>query len=186
MGRSSPNLSRSKGRGSKRTYFSGQNFRNDSGQNFRNSQPYRLAGYEDLFVHEPKELLAYDNYAESDTRWLGFDRYRQIWEREINQNFPGFVMYLIEVDRIEVSGDMAWTAFTWYGHVTTSTGQLWPAQHATHGWRRMDGTWRIVHEHLTSGVKEAGLLVETGRTPAVSPADRVVRHSRQRLVARSH
>ncbi len=114
-----------------------------------NDEPYRLAGYEDLYVRGPKELLAYDNYAESDTRWLGFDRYRQIWEREINQNFPGFVMYLIEVDRIEVSGDMAWTAFTWFGHVTTSTGQLWPAQHATHGWRRVDGIWRIVHEHLT-------------------------------------
>lgn len=147
------------------------------------SAPYRLTGYEDLYANRPSELLAYDNYADVDSRWLGFDRYRQIWEQEINQNFPGFVMYRVEVDRIEVSGTMAWTALTWFGRVKTSAGLAWPAQHGTHAWQNIDGIWQIVHEHLTSGVKEAGQLIGTERLSATSPDSVVVHHSRQPIAA---
>jgi hypothetical protein len=49
---------------------------------------YSLDGYENLYAGAPEQLLAYDNYAERDTRWTGFDRYRAIWEREINENSP--------------------------------------------------------------------------------------------------
>lgn len=117
---------------------------------------YSLDGYEHLFSQKNNELLIYDNYAEKDTRWVGFDKYREIWEREINGNFPGYVMYRIEVDRIEVSGNLAWSACTWWGSVVKDGKTLYPAQHATHIWKKTDEEWAIVHEHLTSGVKENG------------------------------
>lgn len=120
------------------------------------TERYTLSGYEDLFSQQQDDLVVYDNYAELDTRWFGFERYRKIWEREINSNFPKFVMHRIEMDRIEVSGDLGWTAFTWFGEIEQNAETGWPAQHATHGWRKDGGVWRIVHEHLTSGVKENG------------------------------
>ncbi len=132
---------------------------------------YSLSGYEDLYVQGPDDLIAYDNYAEKDSRWLGFEAYRAIWEKEINGNFPGYVMYLIELDRVEVSGDLAWTACTWYGSIQTPDGEAYPAQHATHGWRRIDGVWKIAHEHLTSGVKIDGVVLEEAgqlRTPRLT------------------
>ena len=147
------------------------------------SEPYRLTGYEDLYASGPNELLTYDNYAESNSRWLDFERYRQIWEREISQNFPGFVMYQIEVDRIEVSGDLAWTAFTWFGQVSTAAGLVWPAQHATHAWKRINESWCIVHEHLTSGVKENGQAIEAKRSHAIGSSENIIRHSRQPALA---
>ncbi|MEM8754608.1 MAG: nuclear transport factor 2 family protein [Pseudomonadota bacterium] len=128
------------------------------------TERYTLAGYEDLFSQAPDELLAYDNYAERETRWTGFPLYRSTWEREINGNFPKFVMYRIEMDRIEASGDLGWSAFTWFGEIEQGGETGWPAQHATHGWRKEQGVWRIVHEHLTSGVKEEG-------EPSMRPVD---------------
>jgi ketosteroid isomerase-like protein len=119
-------------------------------------EQYSLNGYEHLYSQRDNELLIYDNYADKDTRWTGFDRYREIWEREINSNFPGFMMYRIEIDRIETSGDLAWSALTWWGSVVKDGKSFYPAQHATHIWRKVDDEWRIIHEHLTSGVKEDG------------------------------
>ncbi|VEP14514.1 hypothetical protein H1P_270007 [Hyella patelloides LEGE 07179] len=117
---------------------------------------YTLDGYENLFWQNHHELLIYDNYAEKDTRWTGFNRYREIWEHEINKNFPGFTMYRIEVDRIEANGDIAWSACTWWGSVIKAGKTLYTAQHATHIWKKNQGQWQIVHEHLTSGIKENG------------------------------
>jgi len=139
---------------------------------------FALDGYEDLYSRRGDELLVYDNYAEADTRWTGFERYRATWDREINANFPGHVMYRVEVDRIEASGDLAWSAATWWGKVEKGGGTLWPAQHATHVWRRIDGEWRIVHEHLTSGVKEAGAEARREPAPARGEAPEALRHAR--------
>lgn len=120
------------------------------------NQQYSLTGYEHLYSQQDNELLIYDNFAEKDTRWTGFDKYRKIWETEINRNFPGFVMYRIEVDRIEVSGNLAWSAITWWGKVIKDSMSLYPSQHGTHVWKKIEGEWKIIHEHLTSGVKEDG------------------------------
>ncbi|NET11193.1 MAG: hypothetical protein F6K09_37705 [Merismopedia sp. SIO2A8] len=119
-------------------------------------QKYSLDGYEHLFAQEEDELLIYDNYAEQDSKFIGFQRYREIWEREINSNFPDFIMHHIELDRIETSNNLAWSALTWWGRVLKNGDALYPAQHATHIWRKVDTEWQIIHEHLTSGVKENG------------------------------
>ena len=140
------------------------------------TEPYSLSGYEDLFSQGPKELLIYDNYAQRQTRWFGFDVYRETWEREINDNFPRLVMYRIEMDRISVSGDLGWSAFTWFGEVEQDGKTTWPAQHATHGWRKTGGVWRIVHEHLSSGVKEDGQPLERAVEASLPPDTALVHH----------
>ncbi|PON14490.1 hypothetical protein C2W62_28815 [Candidatus Entotheonella serta] len=124
--------------------------------------PYSLSSYEDLYTDGRDELLIYDNFATPDTRFTGFDRYRRTWEDQINANFPGLVMYRIHVDRIEFSGDLAWSALTWWGSVRKDGQTLHTSQHGTHTWRRQNGAWQIVHEHLSGPVKEQG---EESRRP---------------------
>ena len=120
------------------------------------TEEYSLSGYEDLFAQGPEDLLVYDNFAERDTRWYGFEVYRSTWEPQINSNFPTFVMFRVDIDEIQVNDDLAWSAFTWFGTVVVDGEEQVVCQHATHVWRLIDGLWRITHEHLTSGVKEAG------------------------------
>lgn len=123
---------------------------------------YSLKGYEDLYTQGENALLVYDNFAEEDTMWRGFEVYRAVWEKQINSNFPGFIMFRIEVDQIEVSGNLAWSGMTWWGSVVQNGQKRITAQHATHIWHKVNGRWAIVHEHLTSGVKE-------NRHPSVRP-----------------
>ncbi|MEM8781527.1 MAG: hypothetical protein AAGE65_01610 [Planctomycetota bacterium] len=121
-------------------------------------EPYRLAGYEDLYA-DGEGLLVYDNFAPDDSRFLGFDRYRVTWELSINRDFPGFVMEEIVVDRLHIADDFAAVAFTWTGDVRGEDGasRVPAAQHATHIWQKSaDGVWRITLEHLTGGVKING------------------------------
>ena len=116
---------------------------------------YTLDGYEHLFVNN-NELLVFDNFASDNTRFTGFDTYRKIWEQSINEDFPNFVMYHIEVDRIEVSRNLAWSALTWWGRITKNSETQYSSQHCTHIWHKHEGQWEIVHEHLSGTVKENG------------------------------
>lgn len=117
---------------------------------------YSLKGFEDLFSNEKGALLVYDNFSPENTRFTGFDEYREIWEREINEKFPGLLLYHIEIDRILVNGDLAVSAFTWWGSVLIDGELRHTSQHATHVWHKNDGEWRIIHEHLTGPVIENG------------------------------
>ena len=119
-------------------------------------EPYTLSGYEDLYANARGELLVYDDFATPDTRFSGFERYRTIWEEQINANFPGLVLYRIHVDRIELSGNLAWSAMTWWGSIRKNGETLHTSQHGTHVWHRKNGAWQIVHEHLCGPAKENG------------------------------
>jgi ketosteroid isomerase-like protein len=114
---------------------------------------YTLSGYEHLFANSD-ELLVYDNFAPVNIRFTGFDTYRTTWERTINEDFPGYVMYRVDIERIEVDGDIAWSAINWWGKITKHGKTTYTSQHGTHGWRRIDGEWRIMHEHLTGPIME--------------------------------
>jgi ketosteroid isomerase-like protein len=118
-------------------------------------EQYTLNGYEHLFVQDD-ELLVFDNFSPENTRFTGFDTYRTTWEQAINKNFPGFVMYHLYIERIEVSGKLAWSALTWWGKVAKDGKIQYTSQHGTHIWYKRDGQWQIVHEHLTGSVKENG------------------------------
>ncbi|MEM7626140.1 MAG: hypothetical protein AAF333_11140 [Planctomycetota bacterium] len=144
-----------------------------------NAEPYRLAGYEDLYA-DAEGLLVYDNFAPGDSRFVGFDRYRKTWELSINRDFPGFVMEGIVVDRLHIADDFATVAFTWTGDVQgeDGTSRVPAAQHATHIWQKsVDGLWRITLEHLTGGVKingrPYGEAVEARRPAALDAAQSV-------------
>lgn len=117
---------------------------------------YSIRGFEDLFSHEKDELLVYDNFSPQSTRFTDFEQYREIWEREINEKFPGLILHHIEIDRILVDGNLAISAFTWWGSIVINGELHHTSQHATHVWRNKAGEWRIIHEHLTGPTIENG------------------------------
>lgn len=115
-------------------------------------RPFSFNGYEHLYINTD-ELLAYDNVAPEDTQINGWDTYRSTWEPVINENFTGQEITRFEIHRIGVSGDLAWSAITFWFRAKNQGTPFYSSQHGTHIWRKVDGKWRIVHEHMTAPVK---------------------------------
>jgi ketosteroid isomerase-like protein len=118
-------------------------------------RPFSFNGYEHLYVNT-NELLAYDNVAPKDTQINGWKTYRSIWEPVINANFTGQEITRFEIHRVGVSGDLAWSAITFWFRAKNQGKPFYSSQHGTHIWRKVDGKWRIVHEHMTAPVKVNG------------------------------
>ncbi len=122
---------------------------------------FSLDGYENVFDSRGDNLLVFDSYvpAWASTQIVGFDDYRTIWERDVNESFPGWTITRMDVVRIEVaaSGDMAWSAINFWGEGKRADGTTYKgSQHGTHVWRLIEGDWRIVHEHLTAPITVRG------------------------------
>lgn len=124
-------------------------------------KPFALAGYEDMFDTRGDNLLVFDSYVPvwASTQIVGFDDYRTVWERDVNESFPGWTITRMDVVRIDVakSGDLAWSAINFWGEGRQPDGTTYQgSQHGTHVWRLIDGDWRVVHEHLTAPITVRG------------------------------
>jgi ketosteroid isomerase-like protein len=124
-------------------------------------KPFSFSGFEDLYVPDAR-LTAFDNFAPKDTYLSGWDSYRTLWEPLINSAFTGQVITRFDIVRSEVSGDLAWTAISFWFEAKRDGKPFASSQHATHIWHRIDGEWRIVHEHIM------GPIIVEGR--AIRPA----------------
>ncbi len=136
---------------------------------------FTLDGYEDLYADDA--LLVFDSYAPdwAQTQLVGLDEYRRVWERDMNETFPGWTITRLDVLRIDVAdgGEMAWSAINFWGQGRQSDGEVYRgSQHGTHVWKKIDGAWRIVHEHLTGPITTAG--VEHAEPPELPPSGNTV------------
>lgn len=113
-------------------------------------EQYSLSGYEDIYINTD-ELLVYDSYVPAgyDREIRGWNNYKNIWEKYIPIDFPGWKIIDLEVTRLETQGDYAWSAISYIGLGVRNGIEYFGGQHGTHIWKRIDGDWRIVHEHLT-------------------------------------
>lgn len=114
-------------------------------------QQFSFTGYEDLYVNTD-ELIVYDSYAPTgyDREIRGWNNYRTLWEEYVPVDFPGWQITHLDITHIEVNGDIAWSALTFVGRGVKDGKEYVGGQHGTHIWKRIDGGWRIVHEHLTT------------------------------------
>lgn len=120
---------------------------------------YSLEGYEDLYL---EEMLTFDSYVPdwATTQIDGFENYRAIWERDVNDSFPNWTIQQMDVLSVEMaeSGELAWSALNFWGEGVRANGERYQgSQHGTHVWRKVDGTWKIVHEHLTAPIRVRGV-----------------------------
>eukprot|EP00730_Choanoeca_flexa_P005380 TRINITY_DN11932_c0_g3_i1.p1 TRINITY_DN11932_c0_g3~~TRINITY_DN11932_c0_g3_i1.p1 ORF type:complete len:170 (+),score=38.34 TRINITY_DN11932_c0_g3_i1:225-734(+) len=121
---------------------------------------YNANDYRDLFVDSGDDMLTFDAYVPdwASTQINGFDQYALIWNKDINERFPKWTIVRMDVLRVEVTGDMAWSAMNFWGQGFREDGEHYEgSQHGTHSWKRVDGRWRILHEHLTGPIIVRGV-----------------------------
>ncbi len=118
------------------------------------NRKFGFAGY-DVYINTD-ELMAYDNLAPRDTQINGWNNYRSLWETVINQSISGQEITRFDIDRIQTSGDLGWSGSTIRFRAKNKGKDFYSSQHLTHIWHKVDGKWRIVHEHAFSPVKVNG------------------------------
>lgn len=118
------------------------------------NRKFSFDGY-DLYINT-EELHAYDDLSPKNTQIKGWKTYKSLWEAVINQSISEQRITRLDIDRIETSGDLGWSANTIRFRAKNQGKDFYGSQHFTHIWHKVDGKWRIVHEHAFSPVKENG------------------------------
>ncbi len=88
---------------------------------------------------------------------------RRLWEPLINKSFTGQRITRFDVVRTEISGDLAWSAVSFWFEARRDGKPFASSQHATHIWRLTGGQWRIVHEHIMGPVLVGGREIRPAR-----------------------
>lgn len=113
-------------------------------------KPFTGKGLENIFASE-NEILVFDNFDNGVVVLHSLQQYLDTWI-PVMENFSYWEIELEDNLNISVEGDLAVTTFSWVGGGKTKDGQEVKArQYGTHTWKRLNGEWRLVHEHLTVG-----------------------------------
>ncbi|WP_019507068.1 nuclear transport factor 2 family protein [Pleurocapsa sp. PCC 7319] len=108
-------------------------------------------GFENLFATEENEILVFDNFDDGVVVLHSLQKYLDTWI-PVMENFSYWEIKLEDNLSISIEGNLAVSTFSWIGAGRTKDGQEVKArQYGTHTWKRLDGEWRLVHEHLTVG-----------------------------------
>ena len=114
-------------------------------------QPFTGEGFEQIFATGENEILVFDNFDNGVVVLHSLQEYLDTWI-PVMENFSYWEIKLEDNLAISIDGDLAITTFSWVGGGKTQDGQEVKArQYGTHTWKRLDGEWRLVHEHLTAG-----------------------------------
>ncbi|MBW4457187.1 MAG: nuclear transport factor 2 family protein [Nostoc indistinguendum CM1-VF10] len=108
-------------------------------------------GFEQIFATGDNEILVFDNFDGSVVVLHSLQEYLNTWI-PVMQQFTFWEIAIEENLEISISGDLAVTTFSFVGGGRSKDGQDYKLrQHGTHVWKRINGQWRLVHEHLTVG-----------------------------------
>ncbi|MGL5796461.1 MAG: YybH family protein [Waterburya sp.] len=118
------------------------------------NRKFSFDGY-DLYI-DTDELHAYDDLSPQNTQINGWKTYKPLWEGIINESISNQRITRLDIDRIETSGDLGWSAITVRFRAKNKGKDFYNSQHLTHIWHKVDGKWKIVHEHAFSPVIENG------------------------------
>lgn len=104
-------------------------------------------------LDDSNEFLSFDAMSPQSTVLEGAERYTSLWKAGMN-GFASGSFTEVRSLRTWLCGDGALTASLAHVHATTGDGQVIDLDaHLTLGWRRTDAGWRVVHEHMSTGVK---------------------------------
>jgi ketosteroid isomerase-like protein len=102
---------------------------------------------------QDERLLAFDTLSPQTTRIQGWQSFEAIW----NPFMATLAQWQIEPvgDVLILLGDkIAVAALIWHGTGTTAAQE--PVEitaHATQVWKKREGQWRIIHEHISNRVR---------------------------------
>ncbi|QFS52518.1 YybH family protein [Nostoc sphaeroides] len=112
---------------------------------------FTFQGYEKVFL-DNEDFMATDSLSPSATLVKGWKAYSELWEPYTNQHLHPWTITRLEVNKISVAGDMAWSSVNLYGEGILDGENYLGSEHCTHVWRKIDGQWRIVHEHVSGPI----------------------------------
>ena len=108
-------------------------------------------GFEEIFATGKNEILVFDNFQDEVVVLNSLEEYIDTW-KPLMEGFSYQNVDLEDNWSISIDGDLAVTTFSWVGGGKTKDGKEVKArQYSTHTWKRLNGEWRLVHEHLTGG-----------------------------------
>lgn len=97
------------------------------------------------------EILIRDDFDGSVVTLTTFDEYAETWQPVMRDSFSYYRIEPVGDIDVRVNGDLAVTAFEWRAEARDKNGNpVEIGQVGTHIWERVDGTWRILQEQLTS------------------------------------
>ena len=106
--------------------------------------------FEQIFAEGENDILVFDNFDGSVVVLRSLQAYIDTWVPVMQQ----FIYWEIAIEdnlEIIIADDLATTTFSFAGGGHSQDGKNYEIrQYATHVWRKIEGQWRLVHEHLTA------------------------------------
>lgn len=125
------------------------------------SEKFSMERFGNLYVQD-ESLLAYDlTSPQTPSIIRGYDQFVQVWEPFMQAFSPWHVQVNDDVV-IRVSNEIAVATFTWkvWGTVKADGQQIAADLHATLVFEKRDGKWQIVHEHISTPVRDTTSAVK--------------------------
>lgn len=116
-------------------------------------KPYMGDRLRPLFAAGDNAIHVVDDFEGGAVVLKSIDQYLAKWVSVMRDAFSYWSIALVAEPVIRVDGNLAVTTLQFQAQARLKDGTLIepaPGQHGTHVWQRIDGTWRIVREHLTN------------------------------------
>lgn len=108
-------------------------------------------GHEKVYL-DSDEFLASDSQSPTTPLLKGWEAYSKAWKPYMNLHLHPWRIYKLDVNKIAVVGDMAWSNLTLRGKGILD-GQEFPHnEQITHIWRKINDKWLITHESVAGPV----------------------------------
>jgi ketosteroid isomerase-like protein len=118
---------------------------------------FSMNRFGDLYIQD-ENLLAFDlTSPQTPSIIRGYPQYAAIWE-PFMQAFSNWNIKINDDLTIHTSDRIAFATFTWkaWGIAKTDNLKIAIDLHATLVFEHLDGIWKIVHEHISTPVRDAG------------------------------
>ncbi|MGL5807230.1 YybH family protein [Chroococcidiopsis sp.] len=115
-------------------------------------KPFTGKGLEEVFASKAGEMLVYDDF-DGDVKIIRSVReYIDTWIPVMQEQFSYHeIQPEGEID-LKIDDSMALSTFIWVSKSKLKNGtDISIRQYATHVWKKIDGRWCLIHEHLTLG-----------------------------------
>lgn len=115
---------------------------------------FSMNRFGDLYVQDER-LLAYDLTSPNTPSIIrGYQQYASVWE-PFMQSFSPWNIKINDDLNIHTSDRIAFATFTWkiWGTAKADRQQITGELHATLVFEKLDDTWKIVHEHISTPVR---------------------------------
>ena len=113
-------------------------------------EPFTGNGLDEVFLTGEDKIVVFDDFAGDVVEINSLDDYVSTWVPVMKESLASHRIRPDGPIRVTMGRDLAFTTFVWVSDSRTVEGEpISLRQYATHVWKKVDGSWKLVHEHLT-------------------------------------